>query len=76
MSYKMKPDPPLTTGDFGTKIEKFKKANNNLIDETKARPFELPKTAVESMRKKTKEFKTSTNRLKTATERYKTAKAK
>lgn len=35
MSYKMKPDPPLTNGDFKSKIERVKTATKKYVDEVK-----------------------------------------
>ena len=46
MSYKMKPDPPLTNGNFKSKIERVKTATKKYVDEVKKQKIDLFKVSL------------------------------
>tara|TARA_R100000315_G_C5151364_1_gene86749 strand:+ start:312 stop:605 length:294 start_codon:yes stop_codon:yes gene_type:complete len=86
MSYKMKPDPPLTNGNLRDKIENFKEKSSDFIDMVvhpitgNYRMDKIPYVGVGGFKKAgekmTKKLKQSSARIKSSTERLKSAKAR
>ena len=46
MAFEMKPDPPLTNGDFKSKIERVKTATKKYVDEVKKQKIDLFKVSL------------------------------
>ena len=86
MSYKMKPDPPLTNGNLKDKIENFKEKSSDFINMVvhpitgNYRMDKIPYVGIGGFKKAgdimTKKLKESSARIKSSTERLKSAKAR